>query len=199
MPCASVRHGAHTSVRQRPAGPARTENGHLHLPGDLDPQALTDLLGGRYGAPRTLVLDGFTDPTSDESRGAALLVPFGDGAVTIRARAYGDRWIGTGTARDGAGVERPVLVVAHREMPQPPAPARDGDAGAGVDWMERLTRITGWSEPARLRPRPVARRDAVLRRRGRPPAHRTTVRLPRPHRTAPPVHHGPLLRHPLGS
>ena len=41
--------------------------GYMYLPGDLNPQALTDLLDGRYGAPRTLVLDGFTDPTVDES------------------------------------------------------------------------------------------------------------------------------------
>ncbi|MEU0858458.1 hypothetical protein GA0115256_102721 [Streptomyces sp. DconLS] len=78
--------------------------GHLYLPRDLDPQALTDLLGGRYGAPRTLVLDGFTDPTADESRGAGLLTPFEGRATTIRAWAYGDRWIGTGTA--GRGGER---------------------------------------------------------------------------------------------
>ncbi|MFJ7179686.1 hypothetical protein ACIQXA_25570 [Streptomyces massasporeus] len=125
-------------------GPA---DDHLYLPGDLDPQALTDLLDGRYGAPRTLVLDGFTDPTADESRGAALLAPFEGRAVTLRAWAYGDQWIGTGTARDGTGMERPVLVVARREVPEPPAPAREGDAD--VDWMERLTRITGWSGPAR--------------------------------------------------
>ncbi|WP_326756824.1 hypothetical protein OH738_00435 [Streptomyces hirsutus] len=67
-----------------------------YLPSDLDPQELTDLLDGRYGAPRTLVLDGFTDPMVDESRGAALLVPFGDRAVTIRAWAYGDQWVGAG-------------------------------------------------------------------------------------------------------
>jgi hypothetical protein len=125
-------------------GPA---NGYLYLPGDLDPQVLTDLLGGRYGTPRTLVLDGFTDPTVDETRGAALLVPFGDRAVTIRAWAYGNQWIGTGTARDGEGIERPVLAVARREVPEPPAPARDEDAGLDVDWMKRLTRITGWTRP----------------------------------------------------
>ncbi|MGW6462213.1 hypothetical protein ACWF94_40865, partial [Streptomyces sp. NPDC055078] len=72
-------------------------DGYMYLPSDLEPQDLTDLLGSRYGAPRTLVLDGFTDPTVDESRGAALLVPFEDRGVTIRAWAYGDQWIGTGT------------------------------------------------------------------------------------------------------
>ncbi|WP_436948773.1 hypothetical protein [Streptomyces sp. SudanB52_2052] len=122
-------------------------NGYTYLPGDPDPQELTDLLGDRYGAPRTLVLDGFTDPTVDESRGAALLLPFEDRAVTIRAWAYGDRWVGAGTARDGEGIVRPVLVVAHREVPRPPAVARG--EGVGDDWVERLKHITGWTGPDR--------------------------------------------------
>ncbi|MER6996962.1 SMI1/KNR4 family protein [Streptomyces sp. NPDC000410] len=121
-------------------------DGHMYLPGDLDPQVLNDLPGGMYGAPRTLVLDGFTDPTVDESRGAALLVPFEDRAVTIRAWAYGDEWIGTGTARDTEGTERPVLVVAHRQVPELLAATSGQDEG--VDWMERLIRITGWTQPA---------------------------------------------------
>ncbi|MGW2769990.1 hypothetical protein [Streptomyces sp. NPDC001275] len=122
-----------------------SRDGYMYLPLDLDSQDLTDLLGDRYGAPRTLVLDGFTDPTVDESRGAALLVPFEDRAVTIRAWAYGEQWVGTGTARDAEGIERPVLVVAHREVPEPLAVAPDED----VDWVERLIRITGWTQPAR--------------------------------------------------
>ena len=122
---------------------------YMYLPSDLDPQALTDLLGDRYGAPRTLVLDGFADPTVDDSRGAALLVPFEDRAVRIRAWAYGDQWVGTGTARDAEGVERPVLVVAHREVPEPLTVAPDEDEDEDVDWMERLIRITGWTQPAR--------------------------------------------------
>ncbi|MFE9644848.1 SMI1/KNR4 family protein [Streptomyces sp. NPDC006365] len=121
-------------------------DGYMYLPSDLDPQDLTDLLDSRYGAPRTLVLDGFTDPTVDESRGADLLVPFEDRAVTIRAWAYGDQWVGTGTARDTEGAERPVLVVAHREVPEPLTAAPDEDED--VDWMERLRRITGWTQPA---------------------------------------------------
>ncbi|MFI7242412.1 SMI1/KNR4 family protein [Streptomyces qinglanensis] len=119
-------------------------DGCLYLPGDLDPQDLTDLLCSRYGAPRTLVLDGFTDPTVDESGGAALLAPFGDRGVTIRAWAYGDQWVGGGTAADTAGVERPVLVVARREVPEPSAVAPDED----VDWMQRLVGITGWTQHA---------------------------------------------------
>ncbi|MFJ9831224.1 2-oxo acid dehydrogenase subunit E2 [Streptomyces sp. NPDC101169] len=118
--------------------------GHMYLPGDLDVHELTDLLGSRYGAPRTLVLDGFTDPTVDESRGADLLVPFLDRAVTIRAWAYADQWIATGTARDAEGAERPVLAVAHREVPRPLA-VFPGEDGEDVDWLERLKGITGWT------------------------------------------------------
>ncbi|MGP4089587.1 hypothetical protein [Streptomyces sp. KR55] len=55
-----------------------SRDGYMYLPSDLDPRDLTALLDSRYGAPRTLVLDGFTDPTVDESRGAALLVPMND-------------------------------------------------------------------------------------------------------------------------
>lgn len=121
-------------------------DGYVYLSSTLDPEGLSVRLDSRYGAARTLVLDGFTDPTVDESRGAALLLPLGDRAVTIRAWAYGDRWVGAGTALDAEGTERPVLVVAHREVPEPlvPAPRQDGD----VDWMERLLRITGWTLPA---------------------------------------------------
>jgi hypothetical protein len=119
--------------------------GYMYVPADLNPRELTDLLDGRYGAPRTLVLDGFTDPTVDESGGAALLAPFGDRAVTIRAWAFGNRWIGTGTVRDAEGAVRPVLVGARREVPELLAVA----PGEDVDWVRRLVRITGWVRPAR--------------------------------------------------
>ncbi|MFD5323460.1 hypothetical protein [Streptomyces sp. NPDC127092] len=118
------------------------QEAHMYLPGEGELPELTDLLSGRYGAPRTLAADGFTDPTADESRGAALLAPFKDQAVTIRAWAYGDQWIGTGAVRDGEGVERPVLVVAPRKVPGTSAVAPDEDA----DWVERLRRITGRTE-----------------------------------------------------
>ncbi|QKW06564.1 hypothetical protein HUT18_09270 [Streptomyces sp. NA04227] len=129
-------------------------NDHLYLSADLDPQGLMHLLGHMYGAPRTLVLDGFSDPTVDESRGAALLVPFADRAVFLRAWAYGDRWIGGGIARDDEGVERPVLAVAAcRVVPEAPAgvpwEAEDGDEGDYAHWAERLLRITDWAGPAR--------------------------------------------------
>jgi hypothetical protein len=35
-------------------------SGSLHLSLDTDPQMLVDRLADRYGAPRTLDLDGFT-------------------------------------------------------------------------------------------------------------------------------------------
>ncbi|MHB9861532.1 hypothetical protein [Streptomyces sp. YIM S03343] len=120
------------------------EDGCMYLSGELNLQDLIDRLSDRYGAPRTLVLDGFTDPTLDDSKGAALLAPIEDRAVTIRAWAYGDQWIGTGTARDAEGAERPVLVVARREVPEALAVA----PGEDVDWMQRLNRITGWTQPA---------------------------------------------------
>ncbi|CAL9446354.1 hypothetical protein [Streptomyces sp. enrichment culture] len=121
------------------------EDGCLHLPGDTDPQELTELLGDRYGAPRTLVLDGVADPAAGESGGSDLLLPFGDRAVTLRVWAYGGQWVGAGTARDGEGVVRPVLAVARREVPEPPA----AGPGEGVDWVERLERITGWTRTGR--------------------------------------------------
>ncbi|MEU9109129.1 hypothetical protein AB0D54_33345 [Streptomyces xanthophaeus] len=54
----------------RIAGPS----GALYLSLDTDPHMLVDGLADCYGAPRTLVLDGFADLTPDESSGAALLV-----------------------------------------------------------------------------------------------------------------------------
>jgi hypothetical protein len=138
---------------------------HVYLAPDLDPRALTDLLAAVYGTPRTLVLDGFTDPTVDDSKGAALLAPFGDRAVKIRAWADGDRWIGAGTARNAEGVELPVLAVARREGHASPPAARHqavhwspgGEVpaslavapGEDVDWFRRLVAITGWTRPAR--------------------------------------------------
>ncbi|WP_405392628.1 hypothetical protein OG596_35480 [Streptomyces sp. NBC_01102] len=120
-------------------------DGYIYVSGDLDPQQPTDLPGARYGAPRALVLDSFTDPTVDESGGAALLAPFEDRAVMIAAWAYGNEWVGTGTVRDAEGVERPVLAVARRKVPDPLAVGPDEK---NVDWIDRLIRITGRTLPA---------------------------------------------------
>ncbi|MFF5707039.1 SMI1/KNR4 family protein [Streptomyces sp. NPDC012794] len=129
--------------------------GSLHLPLDIDPHRLVELMADRHGAPRTLVLDGFRDPTVDESCGAALLALLEGRAVTIRAWAYGDRWIGAGTARDAEGVARPVLATAPRQTQsrsQTQAPRVKAPVAAldqGEDWVERLIGITGWTPPPR--------------------------------------------------
>ncbi|WP_073502673.1 SMI1/KNR4 family protein [Actinacidiphila paucisporea] len=119
--------------------------GCLHLPSDVDPHALVELLDGRYGAPRTLVLDGFTDPTADEWSGAGLLTGLEGRGVTIRAWAYGEQWIGAGTARDAEGVVRPVLATAPRRTQAPPV----GPLGQDEDWVDRLVRVTGWTPSSR--------------------------------------------------
>ncbi|MEU6764085.1 hypothetical protein ABZ916_16360 [Streptomyces sp. NPDC046853] len=49
-----------------------------------------------------------------------------------------------GTGRDGEGAERPVLAVAHRQLPEPLVIA----PGEDVDWVKRLRRITRWTQPA---------------------------------------------------
>ncbi|MFF4424634.1 hypothetical protein ACFY04_28310 [Streptomyces sp. NPDC001549] len=117
--------------------------GSVHLSLDTDPHMLVDRLASRYGAPRTLVLDGFTDPTVDESRGAALLAVLEGGGETIRAWAYGGQWIGAGTARDAQGVVRPVLAAVPRRVQVPPT----GGTGRDEDWVERLVAITAWTSP----------------------------------------------------
>ncbi|MCX4808724.1 SMI1/KNR4 family protein [Streptomyces sp. NBC_01214] len=118
-------------------------SGSLHLSLDTDPHMLVDRLADRYGAPRTLVLDGFTDPTVDESRGAALLAVLEGRGETIRAWAYGGQWIGAGTARDAQGVVRPVLAAAPRRVQVPAT----GGTGRDEDWVERLIVITAWTSP----------------------------------------------------
>ncbi|MFJ5819352.1 hypothetical protein ACIQGT_36490 [Streptomyces sp. NPDC093108] len=115
--------------------------GSLDLPQDTDPYMLVDRLADRYGASRTLVLDGCTDPAVDESRGAALLAVLEGRGETIQAWAYGDRWIGAGTARDAQGAVRPVLAAALRRVQVPAA----GASGRDEDWVGRLVAITAWT------------------------------------------------------
>ncbi|MFG2233654.1 hypothetical protein ACGFNX_27320 [Streptomyces sp. NPDC048723] len=118
-------------------------SGSLYLSLDTDPHMLVDRLADRYGAPRTLVLDGFTDPTADESRGAALLTVLKGRGETIRVWAYGGQWIGAGTARDAQGVVRPVLAAAPRRVQVPST----GGIRRDEDWVERLIAITAWTSP----------------------------------------------------
>ncbi|MFF5897147.1 SMI1/KNR4 family protein [Streptomyces argenteolus] len=120
-------------------------HGWLHLPPGTDPHTLVTSLTGRCGVPRTLVLDGFADPTADEERGAALLALLDGRGVTVRAWAHGDRWIGAGTAKDAEGEVRPVLATVPRQERAPLAVV----PGECVDWVERLIGITGWSAPPR--------------------------------------------------
>ncbi|TQJ37592.1 SMI1/KNR4 family protein [Streptomyces sp. SLBN-115] len=125
-------------------------SGSLYLPPDIDPHTLVESLADRHGAPGTLVLEGFTDPTVDDSCGAVLLGLLEGRGVTLRAWAYGDQWIGAGTARDAEGVVRPVLVTAPRRTQAPRAEALVGMSGSGdEDWVERLIGITGWTLPPR--------------------------------------------------
>lgn len=119
-------------------------SGSLHLSLDTDPQTLVDRLADRYGAPRTLVLDGFTDPTVDESRGAALLAVLEGRGETVRAWAYGGQWIGAGTAWDAQGIARPVLAAAPRRVQVPTMEVASQDE----DWVERLIAITAWTSPS---------------------------------------------------
>ncbi|OEJ23511.1 hypothetical protein AS594_02400 [Streptomyces agglomeratus] len=123
--------------------------GSVYLSMDVDPLTLVESLTDRHGAPRTLALDGFADPTVDESCGAALLALLEGGGVTIRAWAYGDQWIGAGTARDAEGDVRPVLATAPRRTQAPQAGEPVGMSGQDGDWVERLLSITGWTPPPR--------------------------------------------------
>ncbi|MFH9617834.1 hypothetical protein ACH4MM_29565 [Streptomyces pratensis] len=121
----------------------------LYLSLDVDPHRLVESLAARHGAPRTLVLGGFRDPTVDESGGAALLGLLDRRSVTIRAWAYGDQWIGAGTAKDAEDVVRPVLVNAPRLTHAPQAVEPVEAPGRAEDWVERLIGITGWTMPPR--------------------------------------------------
>lgn len=123
--------------------------GSLYLPEDSDPHALVELLADRYGAPRTFVLDGFTDPTADDSCGTALLAFLEGRGMTIRAWAYGNQWIGAGTAYDAQGDVRPVLATAPRRTQIPQAATAEERACQEVDWLGQLISITGWTQPPR--------------------------------------------------
>ncbi|MFD8637937.1 hypothetical protein [Streptomyces sp. NPDC059533] len=118
-------------------------SGILYLSLDVDPHSLVEKLADRHGAPRTLVLDGVTDPSVDEAGGGALLGLLGGRGETILAWAHGERWIGAGTAEDAQGDVLPVLATAPRRVRIPPP----GVTGRAEDWVERLIDITGWTLP----------------------------------------------------
>ncbi|WP_405830613.1 MULTISPECIES: hypothetical protein [unclassified Streptomyces] len=107
---------------------------------DLD--ALQEALGGRYGRPRNLAMDGYADPTVTGRTGLPLLTPFGDRIVEMRAWAHAGRWIGCGTARFDDGV-RLVALVAEREDPS-------ADMAEVTSWVDGVVAVTGW-DTARAR------------------------------------------------
>jgi hypothetical protein len=109
---------------------------------DIDVLALGDALTDRYGHPRNLAADAYTDPTVNERTGAPLLAPFGDDLVGMRAWAYADRWIGCGTLRAGSGV-RPVVVVAERATP------RQEELPPNSTWVDQVVAVTGWPRERR--------------------------------------------------
>ncbi|MFE1558949.1 hypothetical protein ACFW6V_28695 [Streptomyces sp. NPDC058734] len=136
-----ITHALLNDLLARLTGPS----GLLYLSQDIDPEALVERLADRHGAPLTLVLDGSTDPGVDEARGAGPLLPLLEGrGETVMAWAYGDQWIGAGTAQDAHGDVFPVLATAPRRVREPAgAPGRD------EDWVDRLIAITGWNMPPR--------------------------------------------------
>ncbi|MFJ3724084.1 hypothetical protein ACIPYQ_16130 [Streptomyces sp. NPDC090045] len=101
---------------------------------DLD--ALQEALGGRYGHPRSLAMDGYADPTVTGRTGLPLLAPFGDRIVEMRAWAHAGRWIGCGSVRVDDDV-RLVAVVAEREDPA-------ADMAEVTSWVDGVVAVTGW-------------------------------------------------------
>lgn len=61
----------------------------------------------------------------------------------MRAWAYGDQRVGTGTAGDTAGVERPVLVVTQKHVPEAlsAAPGEDEDVSFDSQAAQFVCRI----------------------------------------------------------
>ncbi|MGW1143588.1 hypothetical protein ACWD6I_00710 [Streptomyces sp. NPDC002454] len=85
---------------------------------------------------RSLVLDGFVDPTLTDSTGATLVAPFGPELRQLRAWIHRSHAVGFGRL-DRPDGPRTVLVVAHRDDP-----AHSGFP-AGSSWAERLAIVVG--------------------------------------------------------
>ncbi|MEV6109181.1 hypothetical protein AB0M28_31415 [Streptomyces sp. NPDC051940] len=81
-------------------------------------------------------MDGYTDPSVTGRTGLALLAPFGERIVEMRAWAYGGRWIGCGITRTDHG-ERTVVLVAQREDPT-------AGLTEPASWVDRVVAVTGW-------------------------------------------------------
>lgn len=102
-------------------------SGLLYLSQDIDPHALVEKLASRRREPRTLVLDGITDPGVNEAHGACLLDLLQGRGETITAWAHAGQWIGAGAAQDAQGDIVPVLVITPQQVRVLPA----GTAGQG--------------------------------------------------------------------
>ena len=145
----TVRHGDHATGTQRPTGPAgRHGRASVPVPGRR-PAPACGVAGGSPRSSAHPCPGRLRDPTVDESGGAALLGLLDRRSVTIRAWAYGDQWIGAGTAKDAEDVVRPVLVTAPRRTHAPQAVEPVEAPGRAEDWVERLIGITGWTMPPR--------------------------------------------------
>ncbi|MCX4692725.1 hypothetical protein [Streptomyces sp. NBC_01408] len=120
---------------EEPGHPA----GHTCLaPADeIDLDTLREALSGRYGRSRNLAMGGYADPTVTERTGLALLTPFGERIVEMRAWVQAGRWIGSGTVRTGDGDVRLVALVAERKDPA-------ADLAEVTSWVDGVVAVTGW-------------------------------------------------------
>lgn len=136
----------HRLTAQRAGEPVCGTRGHspghtcLVPPAGVGLPDLQEAVGSRFGEPRGLVAGGSVDPAASARSGLPLLTPFGGRVVEMRAWAYGDRWIGCGTARAADGDVRPVVLVAGREDPAAGVPEP-------ASWVERVVAVTGWDTP----------------------------------------------------
>lgn len=97
---------------------------------------LQEALGGRYGQPRNLAMDGCADRTVTARTGLPLLTPFGERIVEMRGWPYADRWIGCGSARVDDDIRLVALVA---ERPDPAA-----DMAELTSWVDGVVAVTGW-------------------------------------------------------
>ncbi|WP_199546920.1 SMI1/KNR4 family protein [Streptomyces sp. N35] len=110
----------------------------LHGDPDLDLADLVEALSEDYGRPRTVVLDGEVDPTTDDRTGAPLLAVLGEQEVEVlRAWSYGKRWIGAGRAPNGSV----FVVLAERVTPTDHYDPTSPEAS----YVERVVALTHWS------------------------------------------------------
>ncbi|MGW2590631.1 hypothetical protein ACWCXC_10205 [Streptomyces sp. NPDC001515] len=110
----------------------------LDVPDGTDFDDLLDAVSGRAGTPRTLRTGGRSAVAATARTGRPLVDALGDDVRELRAWAHWNDWIGCAVLDGGAGRERQVAVVAHREDPAA------GGLPQDADWVERLRLLTGW-------------------------------------------------------